>query len=68
VRLGLGLGLGVLGSAPVTPRNIMPSLKAWYGAQATLAGSNVASWTDLSGNGFHATEPSARPTWVTNAR
>ena len=68
MRLNLGCSFGLHGSDPVTPKIIMPGLKAWYGAQATLAGSLVASWTDLSGNGFHATEPSLRPTWVTNSQ
>lgn len=54
---------------PILP--VKTGLIMWYDASntssLTLAGNNVAQWNDLSGNGRHASEASARPQYVANA-
>lgn len=52
------------------PRQLGSALHLWYRADvATLVNGAVSSWTDLSGNGRHATQSTAaaRPTWRSEA-
>lgn len=62
IRIGLGLS-PVLGSgAPFTPA-AFPSLAMWFDASNTASitesGGAVSQWSDLSGNGRHATQSTA---------
>ncbi len=74
MRLGIGLGVCRGGAvAAATPLTILgASLSVWLRADAsaiTLDGSNVATWSDQSGNGRHATQATgaARPLYVASA-
>lgn len=58
----------VLKTDPVLP--VKTGIIMWYDASNTasisLSGSNVTQWNDLSGNGRHASEGSARPQYIAN--
>jgi len=57
-------------AAPTTPLTILGSLAWWVRAdQVALNGGNVATATDLSGNGIHFTQGTAanQPLWVASA-
>lgn len=49
----MGLGLSFSGGAAFSPLDLAPA--AWFDAGKTsgVDGNNLATWTDLSGNGFH---------------
>jgi hypothetical protein len=75
--LGLGLGLTTVrrppGGAAWTPAYLGASLALWLDAEdtdsITLNGSNVAQWSDKSGNDRHATQATAanQPTYTASA-
>lgn len=60
MRTGLGLGLG-LGSTPAAtfPPTNLANLTVWYSGSNVVLGSGgkVAQWSDRSGHGNHATQP-----------
>lgn len=65
MRLGTGLGLGVIGGGRrFTPKDLGDCV-LWLEADTgiTLAGSDVATWADQSGNGFDMTAASNRPAY-----
>lgn len=63
MQYALGLGLGIGGALGFNPLSLSPSL--WL----SDTGSDASTWTDLSGNGRHATQAtgSQQPTIVANA-
>lgn len=67
----LPLLISYRGTAPFSPADIV-GLEAWYDASQLTGYSNndpVTSWTDLSGNGFHATPGAfAQPTYQTGIK
>lgn len=62
--------LAVVAYAQPYPGGISADLEAWYDASALSLSNNdpVASWTDMSGNGYHSTQATAanRPIFVEN--
>lgn len=62
--------LAVVAYAQPYPGGISADLEAWYDASALSLSNNdpVASWTDMSGNGYNSTQANAanRPIFVEN--
>lgn len=65
--MGLGMGISIGGSAVALPGAaaiLGPAVRGLYtGTSIQHSGSNVTSWTDLSGNGNHLTRLTGTPTF-----